>query len=58
MTKAKLTSSFGIGIYEYNRKQNSRSSVELMIHIDPKEIKNFEELSGTKLSNPIKIQTN
>lgn len=55
MTKATISGTLGIGIYEYNRIQNSFNNVDIQIHIHPSQIEIFEEISGTKLKEPVKI---
>lgn len=49
ITKSKLVNSFGVGIYEYNRKQNSRNMVDVVIEIESYNIKKFEELAKVVL---------
>lgn len=53
MTKAGLPTSYGCGIYEYRRDQNSYNCVDIKVHIHPDQISKFEELSGVKLKTPI-----
>lgn len=52
MTHSNITSTCGIGIYEYNRGQNSYNMVDIRIHIHPEHIPLFENLSGVKLTEP------
>ena len=58
ITRTKLTNSFGIGIYEYSKKINSKHHIEIAIEIDEDKIDEFEGLSGQKLTNPIMITIN
>jgi|GEM_PF-6653832 len=58
MTKASMTGSHGIGIYEYDRSINCRHYVDIMIHINPCETDNFEKIAHVKLSDPIKVHLN
>lgn len=58
MTQSAITNSYGVGIYEYDRSQNSYNGCDLKIHIHPTMIDKFEELSHIKLRNPINIQLN
>ena len=58
MCKAKLISSHGVGIYQYGRKQNSSHSYDFMISIDISLVLLFEELSGVKLKQPVKVHFN
>ena len=58
MTQSAITNSYGIGIYEYDRSQNSYNGCELKIHIHPTMIDKFQELSGIELRNPINVQLN
>lgn len=55
MTHSTISSTFGIGIYEYTRKQNSYNTVNIKVHIHPTKINEFEELSEVKLKSPIKL---
>lgn len=55
MTGAGLPTSFGGGIYEYDRKQNAYNSAQVKVYIHPKDIALFEELSGLELREPIRI---
>ena len=52
MTRAVIKSSFGIGIYQYNRSQNAYNNVDLMIVIDPYKIPLFEEITRLTLKEP------
>lgn len=58
MTKSGLTSFHGIGIYDYSRSQNAYNHVEVMVHIDPDKINDFQKLSGVNLYDNTKIQVN
>lgn len=58
MTKAKVVGSHGIGIYEYNKRINSRHSVDIMLEIEEENINEFKILSGYDLNEPIKIKCN
>ena len=55
MTDAQLRGSFGIGIKQYNRKQNAYNRVKVMIFINPDNVEKFEELTGLTLKEPIQI---
>lgn len=58
MCFAKITNSYGVGIYEYSRQQNSFNGVDLKIFIHPDEISNFQRMSGAMLTKPISITIN
>lgn len=58
MTKSRITQSYGVGIYNYDRKQNAYNNVELMLYIEPEQIKKFEEISGVVLEDPIVLNVN
>lgn len=58
MTHSKIQDTYGVGIYDYNRKQNTYNTVDIKIHIHPNNIEEFEQLSGFKLKEPIKIMSN
>ena len=58
MCKAKLTWTHGIGIYECNKKQNSRHYYEFSISIDKNMIEKFEEMTGITLKDLISIILN
>lgn len=58
MTQSAITNSYGVGIYEYERSQNSYNGCDLKIHIHPSMIDKFEELSHIKLRNPMNVQLN
>lgn len=58
MTRASLPTSFGVGIYEYDRHQNSFNNVDIKVHLHPSYIPKFEDLSGTKLRKPVSITIN
>lgn len=55
MCKAKLISTHGIGIYKLTKHQNSRHSFDFIISLEPTMIKNFEDMTGIKLEDPIVI---
>lgn len=55
MCRVKDFSSHGIGIYDYTRHQNSGNYFDFIMSIDIDMIKEFEELSGVKLNDPLKI---
>lgn len=59
MCHAHLTSSHGVGIYNYTRKQNIHHSYDFLIEIDEDNVSKFEELSGIEIKpyNP-KVFTN
>lgn len=58
MTRAAIPTTYGIGIYEYRRDQNSYNTVDIKIHIHPTKIDEFEEIAGVKLERPISITVN
>lgn len=58
MCHAKITNSYGVGIYEYSRQQNSFNNVDLKIHIHPDEIDNFQRMSDAMLTVPISVGIN
>lgn len=58
ITHSDIPTTYGVGIYEYTRSQNSYNMVDVKIHIHPSKINEFEELSGVKLEKPIQIQLN
>lgn len=49
MTNARILTSFGIGIYNYNRVQNAYNQCEIKLAINENKIEEFETLSGCKL---------
>lgn len=55
MCRVKDFSTYGIGIYDYTRHQNSGNYFDFIMSIDIDMIKEFEELSGVKLNDPLKI---
>lgn len=55
MCRVKDFSTHGIGIYDYTRHQNSGNYFDFIMSIDIDMIKEFEELSGVKLNDPLKI---
>lgn len=55
MCRVKDFSTHGVGIYDYTRHQNSGNSFDFIMSIDIDMIKEFEELSGVKLNDPLKI---
>jgi hypothetical protein len=58
MTQASVPTTWGCGIYEYNRTQNSRNGVDVKIHIHPTMIGEFEQLASVKLSKPQSVTIN
>lgn len=58
MTNCSIVTSYGVGIYEYNRKQNSYNNVDIKVLIPYTKIKEFQELSGCKLNKPISVALN
>lgn len=58
MSKAKVTTSYGVGIYEYDRSQNAYNQVDFMLCIPKEKVNLFEELSGIELSEPTRIRLN
>lgn len=58
MTHANIPTTYGLGVYQFTRKQNSFNGVEIKIHIHESMIPLFEELSGVKLELPIQVQIN
>lgn len=55
MTQSEITSTWGCGIYQFSRKQNSYNQVDFRIHLDPNKIEQFQELAGIKLKTPPKM---
>lgn len=49
MTRSGLPNSFGIGIYNLTRSQNTYNLVDVNVHIHPSKIEQFEEISGVSL---------
>lgn len=58
ITHSRIPTTFGIGIYEYERTQNSFNNVDIKIHIHPEFTPKFEQLSGCKLKEPIRLTIN
>lgn len=58
MTKSKVTSTFGIGIYQFNRSQNAYNHVDVMIEIDEQKVIEFEEMTGLDLKEQGKMTLN
>lgn len=58
MCSAKITSTFGIGIYQYSRLQNCYNTVDIMIEIDESKISKFESLASLRLEEPQQAQVN
>jgi hypothetical protein len=58
MTQAEMRNSYGVGIYQYDRKQNAYNNVYLKIYIHPSLVNKFEEFSGVKLKKPQSISLN
>lgn len=58
MTKARISSTFGVGIYQYSRDQNTYNGVDIMIEVDEQELTKFEELANVKLENPQQVRVN
>lgn len=56
MCRVKDFSTHGIGIYGLTRNQNSNHSFDFIMSIDVDMIEEFENLSGVKLKDPLKIQ--
>ena len=56
MTKATLTSSHGVNIYQWDKRVNSRHSIDNMIDIQAEKMGKFERLSGFTLKEPIKVE--
>lgn len=55
MCRVKDFSTHAVGIYDYTRHQNTGHSFDFIMSIDIDMIKEFEELSGVKLNDPLKI---
>jgi len=55
ITQSGLPHSYGVGIYQFDRKQNSYNMVDFKVVIHPDNIAKFEEISGVKLTKPISI---
>lgn len=51
-TKAEFTTLYDLYAGEFTRKQNSRNTAYIKVHIHPDEIKFFEEISNLKLIKP------
>lgn len=58
ITHASISGTYGIGIYEYDRKQNSYNTVEVKIYLHPGRIKEFEQIAEVKLRKPISVTIN
>ncbi len=58
MCKAQLLSTHGVGIYNLTKHQNSRHSYEFLISIDKNMISKFEDMTGIKLEDKIKVHLN
>jgi hypothetical protein len=56
VTGAQITSSFGLGLDKYTRKQNAGNQVTVMLKIDRSKIENFQELSGFIIKRPEVVQ--
>lgn len=52
MTHAKITSTFGVGIYEYDKSINSRHTCWVMVGLEESELSKFQQLSGLQLLEP------
>ena len=58
MCKAELEQTHGIGIYQYDRKQNRRHYFDFILSINKNMIAKFEEITNIKLEDPISIILN
>ena len=58
MCHAKITNSYGVGIYNLSRQQNSFNNVDLKIFIHPTLVHDFQRMSGIILSKPISVTIN
>lgn len=58
ITRTGLPNSYGVGIYEYDRKQNSYNTAQVKVHIHPSRILEFEGIAGVTLEEPIQVQLN
>lgn len=58
ITRSPLVNSYGVGIYEYERKSNSFNMVDIKVHIHPDNIERFEQEATVKLVKPISITVN
>ena len=56
MCRVKDFSTHGIGIYDLTRAQNIGNKFDFIMSIDIDMIEKFENLSGVKLKDPIKIE--
>jgi hypothetical protein len=52
ITQTRLVSSFGTGIYGYNRSQNSRNCIWVMCQIPEQALDAFSQLAGVALISP------
>lgn len=50
--RAKITDSYGVGIYKYSRSQNSSNHVDIMLEIDEDKLEDFEKLASIKFQLP------
>lgn len=58
ITRSGLPTSYGVGIYDYTRNQNSFNMVDVKVHIHPDNIKLFEEEANVKLVKPLSVTIN
>lgn len=58
MTDSSVVTSYGIGIGDYDRKQNAYNRVDIKIHIHPSLIEEFNNISKTILTKPIRVTIN
>jgi hypothetical protein len=58
MCRARISSTFGVGIYKYTRIQNCFNSVDIMIEIEESEVDKFASLANVFLSVPQEAQSN
>ncbi len=49
--KARMLSTYGIGIYDFTKQQNRRHSYDFIISIDKNMIPKFQELTGIELKD-------
>lgn len=58
ITQSGLPTSFGVGIYDYERSQNAYNMVDVKVHIHPSQIERFELESTVKLIKPLSVTIN
>jgi hypothetical protein len=58
MTKARVTQTFGVGIYKFERFQNAFNHVDIMMEIEEEQIENFVSMTQVELEMPQQVQLN